>query len=117
MDIPYLKLQFISQHGNLKALYLGNPRQNSRKIDFANEDTLNVLCKILYLVCNGDITIRKQDLSALKISKRLNVLRHFFESKKSFLKVMDLGEEEKRTILKKFSALYPSILYTMFNQM
>ena len=86
MDIPYLRGEFLQVKGFLNDLYSNNPKANSTRISFANVKSLNTLIKILHLICNGNITIRKADHSALVKSRRLKTLRSYFETKNNFLK-------------------------------
>ena len=116
MDIPYLRGEFLQVKGFLKDLYSNNPRSNTTRISFANTKSLNTLIKILHLVCNGNITIRKADHEALVKSRRLKTLRNSFESKKDFVNLLNSNSEQKIKILKLFVALYKNLLYTMFNE-
>ena len=116
MDIPYLRGEFLQVKGFLNDLYSSNPRANTTRITFANTKCLNTLIKILHLICNGNITIRKIDHAALSKSRRLKTLRNYFESKKDFVNLLNSSSEEKIKVLKLFVALYKNLLYTMFNE-
>jgi len=115
MDIVYLKSEFLNVKGFLHKLYKNNPRTNAAFIFNANDQELNTLIKILHLICIGSIHMRKDDFAKLKQSKRLSILRNFFERKDSYFKLLQSKREEKIQILRKFCALYGSILYLLFN--
>lgn len=89
---------------------------NFKRIAFANNKELNTLIKILHLICNGKIKLRKIDYQALEKSKRLKKLRKLFEEKLSLVKNLNSERESKVQALKQFSALYRHLLYTMFNE-
>jgi hypothetical protein len=72
--------------------------------------------KILHLICNGKIKLRKLDYQALENSKRLKKLRNLFEEKLALVKILNSEREMKVQALKQFSALYRHLLYTMFNE-
>jgi len=115
MDISYLKSEFLNAKGFFYELYTGNARSNANKIFNADDKKLDVLIKALHLVCNGDISTRKEDHAVLKKSKRLNFLKFHFQSKSSYVDLLRGPREEKIKVLRKLSALYPAILYTFFN--
>ena len=116
MDTAYLRGEFLQVKGFLYDLYTNNPRANSSKLTFANAKCLNTLIKVLHLICNGDITIRKVDHTALVKSRRFKTLRTHFENKKDYLQMLNASSEEKIKTLKFFVALYKNLLYTMFNE-
>lgn len=116
MDIPYLKNEFKNSQSFLEKLYKNNPRRNSKIIEKADDKELKVLIKILHLICTGQISIRGQDFKTLQKSKRLNYFKLHFESIKSFLDLLKSNRQHKVNVLKKFSALYEQLLFTMFNK-
>ena len=115
MDIVYLKSEFLNVKGFLYALYTGNARSNANKIFNADDKKLDVLIKALHLICNGHITMKKEDYAVLKKSKRLNFMKFHFDRKDSYVKLLQGSREDKISVLRKMSALYPTILYTFFN--
>lgn len=116
MDTAYLRNEFLTVKGFLKELSTLNPRRNASKIYHATEKELDILIKILHLVCIGKISLRKSDFEAIKQSKRLHLLKSHFETKSSLITALKKDKSEKVTLLKKFCALYSNLLYTMFNQ-
>lgn len=114
MDIDYLHHLMLASKNFLAKLYESTPRQNCRVISLANENELNILIKILHLVCNGHIKVRKQDFTIIRKSKRLGLLKSKFEKKASLGCALNLSVKEKQHLLKKFCAIYPSILYFLF---
>lgn len=115
MDVDYLKSEFLNVKAFLYDLYIGNARQNAIKISNAVDEKLNVLIKILHLICSGEIHLRKQDHETIKKSKRLNYLKQNFNTKVSFVRLLNSPREQKIIVLRKFSAIYKPLLYTMFN--
>lgn len=115
MDIPYLRSEFLKHKQFLRSLFTNNPRRNSAKLEHAQSSELNTLIKILHLICNGKISLRKDDFKIIQKSKRLNLLKNCFETKRSFLNSLKISQKDKVLLLKKFSALYHSLLFTMFN--
>lgn len=115
MDISYLKSEFLNVKSFLYDLYTGNPRQNASRISNAVECKLNVLIKILHLICIGEIHLRKSDHETIKKSKRLNFLKINFNSKINFLRLLNSPREQKIIVLRKFCSIYQPLLFTMFN--
>lgn len=115
MDIVYLKSEFLNFKGFFYDLYTGNPRSNANKIYNSDDKKLDVLIKCLHLICNGHIHLRKVDFAVLKKSKRLNFLKFHFEKKASYVKMLQSSRGEKIDALRKLSALYPTILFSLFN--
>ncbi len=113
MDKVYLLSLFQSQKGFLKKLYEGE--QPPRLINIANDHALDVLIRILHLIANGEIVLSKEHSTAIKKSLKLNKLRKF-ESQKYFISLLNNSREQKVTILKQFSKIYPILLYSFFNQ-
>jgi len=115
MDISYIKSELLNVKGFLHSLYTSNPRANANIIVNANDIELNTLIKVLHLICNGKIHLRKQDYKILQKSKRLNFLKNFVEAKGSYVKLLKSTREEKIQVLRKFCALYNSLFYLIFN--
>jgi len=116
MDIPFLRQQFLTYRDFLHFLYANNPRKNANKITKATDIQLSVLIKICHLISLGRISIRRSDFESLKNSKRLNLFTSHFNRRDSFLSILKAPKEIKVKELKKFSALFPHLLYTMFNK-
>ena len=115
MDIPFLRNEFLKEKEFLHFLYSNNPRKNSKKINKASENQLKIVIKIFHLIANGSISLKSSDLPLLKKSKRLFLFHDTFEKRDNFLSILNASEEIKKKELKKFSALYPILLKTMFN--
>jgi len=115
MDIVYLKSEFLNVKGFFYDLYTGNARSNANKIYNADDKKLDVLIKALHLICNGHIHLRKEDFSIIKKSKRLNFLKFNFERKDSYVGLLTGSRDDKIKVLRKMSALYPTLLYSFFN--
>jgi len=115
MDIVYLKSEFLNVQNFLYKLFTSNPRSNANSIFNANDRELDTLIKVLHLICNGQIHLRKSDYQILKKSKRLNFLESYFERKDKYVKLLHSSREDKIQVLRKFSALYNSLFYLLFN--
>jgi hypothetical protein len=115
MDVDYLKSEFLNVKTFLYELYKGNSRQNAYKINQAVDNKLNVLIKILHLICTGTIHLRKSDHDIIKKSKRLNYLKSHFNTKVAYVRLLNSPREQKIQVLRKFSGIYEPLLYTMFN--
>ena len=115
-DKTFLRLLFLKNKQFLKNLYEGQSLINNNIISFASDNALNVLVRVLHLIVNGTIPMRKNDFDAVKKSKKFGSLRKNFESKSAFLQTLNLKREFKMSLLKNFLSLYPNILYFMFNE-
>lgn len=114
MDIPFLRNEFLKEKEFLHFLYSNSPRKNKKKIDKASVKQLNILIKIFHLICNGQISLKSSDAPTFKKSRRLFLFHDTFEKRDNFLSILNASEELKKKELKKFSALYPIFLKTMF---
>lgn len=95
MDVDYLKSEFLNYKSFLYKLYVGNPRQNAAIITNSTNEKLNVLIKVLHLICTGKIHLRKVDHETIKKSKRLNYFKLYFNTKKAFLIYFKLLHKKK----------------------
>jgi hypothetical protein len=114
MDIPFLRNEFLKEKEFLHSLYSNGPRKNKKKIDNASLRQLNILIKISHLISNGQIGIKSSDAPTFKKSRRQILFHDTFEKRDNFLSILNAPEESKKKELKKFSALYPILLKTMF---
>lgn len=114
MDIVYLRSQLIASKDFLSKIFIGKPRQNCKAISLADEKKLNILIKILHLVCNGHIKIRKEHFEVIARSRRLGLLKSKFERKASYVCVLRSSIIEKQQVLKQFCSLYPLLLHFLF---
>jgi len=115
MDVVYIKSELLNVKGFLHKLYLSNPRSNAVALNNASDQELDTLIKVLHLISNGKIHLRKQDFAILKKSKRLNFLKNYVERKDSYVQLLQSNREDKIQVLRKFCALYNSLLYLLFN--
>ena len=116
MDIPYLRSEFLLAKTFLHLLYANNPRKNTAQIANATEKQLNILIKICHLIANGRISIRSSDFTALQNSKRHKLFHNQFYKRDNFLSLLKSSKQIKINELKKFTAVYRHLLYTMFNK-
>lgn len=114
MDTVYLRSLMLENKDFLAKLFKGKPRQNCREVLSASEKKLNLLIKILHLVCNGHIRIAKEHFNIILKSKRMGLLKSKFEKKASFLSTLGSTVAEKQQVLRQFCALYPLILHFVF---
>lgn len=80
----------------------------------AFEIQMNTVIRIVHLILNDEIELLQKNYEALKKSKRLKALIQNFDTEKSFLRTLRLGTESKRQLLKKFTACYPFLFYSIF---
>lgn len=116
MDIPYLRSEFLSEREFLHFLYSSKARKIPLKLSKATEKQLNILIKICHLISVGRISIRQIDFETLKKSKRLNFFTSHFNRRDNFLSILSASRDTKIKELKKISALFSNLLYTMFNK-
>lgn len=115
MDKIYLRVLFESQKGFLKKLYAGE-ESAPRLLMVANDHSLDVLIRILYLIANGEIVLQAKNANIIKKSRKLKTLMRF-ESKKYMLNLLNESRENKLKSLKQLSSVYPILLYSFFNEM
>ena len=80
----------------------------------ANDFQMNTVIRIVHLILNNEIELLEKNFKALKNSKRLKSLLQHFDSEKNFLKTLKLETETKRQLLKKFTACYPYLFFSIF---
>jgi hypothetical protein len=112
MDRVYLRHSFENSKSFLKQLY--QSENSAQTLNNATEDNLNVLIKILHLVCVKEIKLHKTHADQLVKSKRLKRLQ-LFQSKAYFQKLLKESRATKLGILKQFLSLYNVILFGFFN--
>jgi len=113
MDKVYLRQMFLTQKGFLKNLQSGE--QTQKVLVTANDHALDVLIRILHLIANGEIHIKKGFEEGVKKSHRTKRLMQF-ESKKNFWRILNDSRANKLEILRQFSKIYPFLLYSFFNE-
>ena len=113
MDKVYLRSLFVSDKDFKKKLYEGN---GYGVLTFASDKSLNTLIKILHLIADGHIPMRKQDETEIRNAKKFNLLNKF--SSKTFFHEMSksASREIKLKELKHFLKLYPVLLHSFFNE-
>lgn len=75
---------------------------------------MNTVIRIIYLLFNNGIPIKKKYVAVLTESKRLPSLLSNFDDESSFLKTLKLTTEEKRTLLRSYTSLYPYLFHSIF---
>jgi hypothetical protein len=114
MDKVYLRSLFLMHKGFLKKLYKSE-EPPKRLLLVGNDNSLNVLIRILHLIAIGEISLRSSDSSILKKSLRLKKLTKF-ESKVYFWKLLNASREDKIKTLNQFSSVFPVLLNSFFNE-
>lgn len=114
-DCLYIKDQLLSHKAFFRDLYKGSAKGNSRLLHKASESELDLLIKVLHLICEGDIHLTKENHANIKKSKRLNFLKKHFNSYQQARKTLELPTVEKVTILKNLGAVYKDLLFALFN--
>ena len=112
MDKVYLRSLFLSKKEFLKKLYNGD----KSVLNYGSDKALDTVIRILHLLSNGDIPMRKEDETIIKTSKKFNALNKF-GSKIYFRELLNKStRESKLKSLKQFLKLYPILLYSFFNE-
>ncbi len=112
MDKVYLRSLFLSEKEFLKKLYNGD----KSVLNFGSDKALDVTIRILHLLSNGEIPMRKQDETFIKNAKKFHALNKF-SSKIYFRELLTKSSREtKLKSLKQFLKLYPVLLYSFFNE-
>lgn len=111
----YIKDQLYNNKQFLKDLYNGSSKQNSRLLDRASELQIDILIKVLFLICEGEIHLTKESYENLKKARRLNFLKKHFNSSRQYRATISLPMVEKLAILKNFCAVYRQLFFTFFN--
>lgn len=112
MDKPYLRHLFEMNRDLLKKLYLGE--NVTKALLSANDSSLDVILRILYLVANGEIKLFSGHGESIRKSKREKKLLAF-ESRSYLLSLLKSPRSEKLQVLKQFIKLYPFLLHSFFN--
>jgi len=114
MDKPYLRHLFEENRTLLKTLSDGVPRIVHTELSKASDQSLNLLIRILYLISVGEISLTEEAAETIKKAKKLKRL-FAFESKIYFHKILRSSRKEKLDVLRQFTKIYSSLLYTFFN--
>lgn len=115
MDKVYLKSLFTAEKDFLKKLYKGE--EGVSILMLANDKSLNVVIQILHLLAIGEIPMKQETESLLKSSRKYNKLRQF--TGKDFFRQLlyKASRETKVKELKQFVKVFPSIFYSLFNEL
>jgi hypothetical protein len=114
MDKPYLRHLFEENQEFLKSLYSGSSKIVQTELSRANDQSLDLIIKILYLIANGEISLTEEAADSIKKAKRLKKL-FAFETKLYFMKMLKSSRKDKIDLLKQFTKVYSDLLYTFFN--
>lgn len=114
MDTVYLRSLLLADKDFLSKLFTNSPRKNKLTLSNADEKKLNTLIKVLHLVCNGHIKVRKQDFERIKRSKRMPFLKRTFEKKASYIHTLKLTRIEKQKLLVKLISVYKYLFHYLF---
>lgn len=113
MDKVYLRSLFLSEKDFLSKLHKA---EGGNTLTFASDKSLDTVIRILHLIANGHISLRKEDETVLRNAKKLNALNKF-ASKSFFHAILRKGtREEKLKDLKQFNKLYPILLHSFFKE-
>lgn len=100
----------------LEQLYESQSIPNSKRlILFAPDQKLDTLIKLLHLISNGQITMKKEHFNMFQKSQ-LKLIKKNFEGKKSVKEFLKKERKMKVTILQKLSPIMSHLLYPLFNE-
>lgn len=115
VDKVFMLQLFLKEKKFLNDLYRGSSVMNQRILNFAQESSLNVLLRILFLIANGIISIPRDKVETLKRSRKLKYFVSDFDNKASFNILLHSNRENKLKVLRKYANVFDSLLFTMFN--
>lgn len=100
----------------LEELYCSNSASNSKRIlNFASDNKLNTLIKLLHFISNGEIKLKREHFD--KIPRRLIVLlRKNFEKKSVCRQHLSAERLPKLKLLGKLTSIFQELLYPLFNE-
>ena len=112
-----LKSCLIRDKGFLKELY-EEPDFNrkKKKLQTADDTELNTLIKFLHFLSNGDIPMKKQNIEAIKESKKLTLITKKVERKSSVANLLKNNRVFKLKFLLQLNKIYSFLLYPLFNE-
>lgn len=116
LDLLYVKDQLLNNKPFLQDLYRGSSKQNSRLLDRASEHQIDIIIKVLFLICEGEIHLTKENYESLKRARRLNFMKKHFNSSNQLTTTLNLPTDKKLAILKNFCAVYRELFFTFFNE-
>lgn len=115
VDKVFMLQLFLKEKKFLNDLYRGSSVMNQRILNFAQESSLNVLLRLLFLIANGIISIPRDKVETLKKSRKLKYFVSDFDNKPNFNILLHSNRENKLKVLRKYANVFDSLLYTMFN--
>lgn len=115
MDKPYLRHLLEENREMIKTLFSGSSKVIQTELSRANDQSLDLLLRILYLISIGEISLTEEAAESIKKAKRIKKL-FAFESKNYFLKTLKSSRKEKIDLLKQFTKVYSDLLYTFFHE-
>jgi hypothetical protein len=80
MDKPYLRHLFEENRQMLKTLFSGSSKVIQTELSRANDQSLDLLIRILYLISTGEISLTEEAAESIKKAKRIldNVCKGIF---------------------------------------
>jgi len=71
MDKPYLRHLFKENREMLKTLFSGSSKVIQTELSRANDQSLDLLIRILYLISIGEISLTEEGAESIKKAKRI----------------------------------------------
>lgn len=116
MNEEKLKPLLIRDKGFFRELYSGpNALKNKRILFSADDSKLNTLIKYLHFLTNGQIDIPEDQFEKIESSKKIKFIQKMVEKRTDLMNLLNKERSEKIKFLLKLSALYPHLLYPLFN--
>jgi hypothetical protein len=112
MDKAHLRTEFEKEKVFLKKLFLKD--HSLQVLSSAEDDSLNILIKILHMIFLHEIPLNKQNIDTIIKSKRSKKLEKF-KSKSYFIELLHGGRQNKIKTLNQFITLYPIFLHGFFH--
>ena len=87
-----------------------------RILNFTSDIKLNTLIRLLHFISNGEITIKKKNFEIISGARKLSFIKKHVEKKSALVRLLQAERPEKLKFLKQLSAIYPALLYCLFNE-
>lgn len=98
----------------LEGLLGMRPKQVRQALQFASIKELNLIIRLIRLICTGAIPIQKSHFSVLVKSKKLAFIKRKFEDDKEFRGLLAGDRKRKLTTLYNIQRLIPILIKQVF---
>ena len=115
MNQQHLKSLMLRDKEFLKELYSSDNSNRSKKnLQNASDAKLNTLVRLIHVISNGEIRVKKKDFEVLS-SRHLNHIKRVFEKKSSYQAILAQERAAKLKALMKLISVFSALLSPLFN--